>query len=352
MNNLTKGQEFLDSLSIPLPIQTPQTEPNPFKGMLSMEVTRRHIQSITDAKFAWLNLIVQGHMMAICAQGNGGKTTIMVHAAGEMSMAGYHVIYVNADASASDIKEYTHHAMDFGYKLINPDITNGSPEEVVTTLHQMSGRDFDYSKYVLILDTLKKFTDMMNKKKGKELYAVLRALTSKGMTIICLAHTNKYDDKDGKPIFEGVGDLRNDFDELVYLIPKTNPDDSMTVSTSINKKRADLKEYSFQISPHRDVTILDEYIDTGAEERLQREMEADKEVVAFILSHTQNLPKTLTDLTSISKDTCAGFSRKRLGTVLRRYSEPQSAKPKWEAMRALTSGIQYKAASLEEFGVD
>ena len=37
----------------------------------------------------------------------------------------------------------------------------------------------------------------MSKQKAKDLYSIFRKLTSKGMTIICLAHTNKYDDRDG-----------------------------------------------------------------------------------------------------------------------------------------------------------
>ena len=52
----------------------------------------------------------------------GAKTTLMVHIAGEMAKAGYRVMYINADASASDIKDYKFHAMEYGYSLINPDL--------------------------------------------------------------------------------------------------------------------------------------------------------------------------------------------------------------------------------------
>ena len=41
----------------------------------------------------------------------------------------------------------------------------------------------------------------------------------------------------GKPIYEGTGDLRSDVDELIYFIPEKHEDGSMTVSTDPDKTR-------------------------------------------------------------------------------------------------------------------
>jgi KaiC/GvpD/RAD55 family RecA-like ATPase len=87
------------------------TNNDPFKGLLTMEVTEEIVKNIADAKFAWRQLIPEGHMIVICSKANGGKTTLMVHIAGDMARDGYRVLYINADASASDIKDYKHHAM-------------------------------------------------------------------------------------------------------------------------------------------------------------------------------------------------------------------------------------------------
>jgi KaiC/GvpD/RAD55 family RecA-like ATPase len=88
---------------------------DPFKGLLTMEVTEEIVEKIADAKFAWRELIPQGHMFVLCAKANGGKTTFMVHVSAELAQNGYRVMYINADASASDIKHYQHHARDHGY---------------------------------------------------------------------------------------------------------------------------------------------------------------------------------------------------------------------------------------------
>jgi len=314
---------------------------DPFKGLLTMEVTEEIIKNIADAKFAWRQLIPEGHMVVICSKANGGKTTLMVHIAGEMAQAGYRVMYINADASASDIKDYKYHAMEYGYTLINPDLTNGTADQVVEELRQISLTNSDLSKSVIVLDTLKKFGDMMNKSKSKLFNSLLRTLTTKGITVICLAHTNKHDDKDGKPIFEGTGDLRNDFDELIYLIPIKNPDGTTTVSTLKDKTRADIRDESFIISLDREVRLLDHHVDTLAINEHQKHLADDQAVIKFILEHISPVSKTATELRTIAIDNRIKFSRSRIDAVLKRYCAKNSPDPKWTASPASTIGFKY-----------
>jgi len=127
-------------------------------------------------------------------------------------------------------------------------------------------------------------TDVINKDKAKKLYKLFRSLSGKGLTIILLAHTNKYKDEDGSPIFEGTGDLRADVDELIYLIPHKNPDGSMTVSTLPDKIRGNFRPISFKISADRDVKLLEEFIDTKSQVQQQKKLEKDREVIEAINS--------------------------------------------------------------------
>lgn len=332
MSDVKKGQDWLDA-------HTKETDP--YKRLMEMKVTEEIMEKINDAKFAWLDLIVQGHMSVVCAKANGGKTTLMVHAAGEMAAAGYKVIYINADASASDIKHYAHHAKEFGYELINPDLTGGTPEQIVQIFKDWTRSDSDFSSTVLILDTLKKFTDMMSKNHGKGFYSILRSLTAKGMTVICLAHTNKYDGQDGKPVFEGVGDLRNDFDELVYLVPVKNDDGTITISTLIDKSRAALKDQSFLISKDREVSLLPNHVDTLSLAQYQKSLVEDADVIGFILEKIKHISRSVTELHAISQKESTGYSRKRLEGVLKRHCSGNCHDPKWLAMAAPTYGIKY-----------
>ena len=317
------------------------TTNDPFKGLLSMEVTEEIVKNIADAKFAWKRLIPEGHMIAICSKANGGKTTLMAHIAGDMAKDGYRVIYINADASASDIKDYKYHAMEYGYTLINPDLTNGTADKVIEELRFASTSQSDCSKVVIVLDTLKKFGDMMNKAKSKQFNSLLRTLTAKGITVICLAHTNKHDDKDGKPIFEGTGDLRNDFDELIYLIPIRNPDGTTTVSTLKDKTRADIRDESFVITADREVKLLEHHIDTLAISEWQKNLADDEPIIKFILEHISLISKTATELRTIAMNTNVKYSRNRLDAVLKRYCAGNSPDPKWTSSPASTIGFKY-----------
>jgi len=314
---------------------------DPFKGLLTMEVTEEIIKNIADAKFAWRQLIPQGHMIVLCAEANGGKTTLMVHISAEIAKDGYRVLYINADASASDIKYYKHHAMDYGYTLINPDLTNGSADKVVDELRHLSVNNSDFSKTVIVLDTLKKFGDMMNKTKSKDFNSLLRTLTSKGMTVICLAHTNKYSDKDGKPMYEGTGDTRNDFDELIYLIPARNPDGTTTITTFADKKRAAIVDESFLIDADREISVLESRIDTLAIKEYQRHLQEDEGVIQFILTNIKAMSKSLTELKAIASQSGEGYSRNKLEKVLKRYTAGNCPNPKWLSSPAATYGHKY-----------
>ena len=320
---------------------------DPFKGLLTMEVTEEIIEKIEDAKFAWRHLIPQGHMVVLCAEANGGKTTLMVYISAEMSKNGYRVIYINADASASDIKYYKHHAMDYGYTLINPDLTNGSADKVVDELRHLATAESDFSKVVIVLDTLKKFGDMMNKSKSKDFNSLLRTLTSKGMTVICLAHTNKYSDKDGKPMYEGTGDTRNDFDELIYLIPARNPDGTTTVTTLADKKRAAIIDESFSIDANREITVLESCVDTLAIKEFQRHLVEDEEIIHFILTNIKAMSKSVTELRAVAVESGLGYSRNRLDRVLRRYCAGKCHEPMWLSSPAATYGCKYATIAPE-----
>lgn len=199
----------------------------------------------------------------------------------------------------------------------------------------------DYSNTVIILDTLKKFSDLMNKGRAKEFNSILRSLTAKGVTVIALAHTNKYEGEDGKPIFEGTGDLRNDFDELIYLIPCKNDDGSMTVTTEADKVRAKIENYTFSISPDGEVKVLDKVIDTLAIAREQRILHENKELIDFIAHQIKSLSKSKTELLKLAKDAGLDVTRRKIDKLIDDFTFGTAIKPQWRAIKAVPNGWRY-----------
>ena len=326
---------------------------NPIEELFKMKVTEEIVTQIEDASFLWRELIPRGHMVVICAKPNGGKTTFMVHVAGEIVAEGIEleepkqVIYINADASASDIKHYQEHAARHGYTLLNPDITGKSNEDVIKLIKAMAESKESYHHVVLILDTLKKFAEVMNKRSQKAFYNHLRALTSKGMTIICLSHTNKYEDDNGKPVYEGTGDIRSDFDDLIYLLPVKNDDGSMTVTTWAEKVRAKIVDITFEISVDREVTILPNKVDTITLAKVKKDLEENYEVIEFVKRHIKAESKTSRELYAIAQKYEVEISRKELDKLLKRHDSKHSPNPLWLAMSGLTGGARYGQISDE-----
>jgi phage/plasmid primase-like uncharacterized protein len=279
----------------------------------------KEAEEMSDPDWIYENLIIQGHLIVIPAPANGGKTTIMMHLAGELA-ADYKVYYVNADVSGGDAKQMVVEAKEKGYTLMLPDMKAGrSMDDVVSKVLDMNAVAADYSGYIFFFDTLKKMTDVISKCRAKELYKTLRGLTAKGMTIVLLAHTNKYNDADGKPIYEGTVDLRNDVDEMIYFIPKHHDDGSITVSTDPDKKRGSHVPITFHIGPDRTVTQVDDYVDVVAITQAEKQREYDATVIEAI---TESIKADKLRQTEIV-DWCRehhGMGRRSTERVLRRYA--------------------------------
>ena len=274
---------------------------------------------LTDPEWIYPDLIVRGHIVAIVAEPNGGKTTILQYVAGEIAKD-CRVVYVNADVAATDAKRMLEHADDHGYQLLLPDMKPGlSMDDVVQQLVRMNDApDANYKGVVMFFDTLKKMCDVINKTRAKQLYKVLRGLSSKGLTIALAAHTNKYNDANGKPIVEGTADLRSDIDELIYLIPKKNADGTLTVSTDPDKVRADVKPITFEIDPDRNVRRLDAYVDTAAVKCAETQREKDETVIEAIC---ETIRAGKAKQTEIVQECNRIAGRPTIERVLRTYSK-------------------------------
>ena len=238
-------------------------------------LTNEEAESIQHPKWIYKNLIIEGHVIALPAPPNGGKTTIIFHIACELARKGREVHYINADISGGDSKAMNEQAMESGVILALPDLKGLDMDAYVDGLKAHIANGASFGGKVFIFDTLKKMTDVISKRQSKELFTMLRQMSAKGATILLLAHTNKYNDQDGNPIYEGTADLRSDVDELIYLVPVKNEDGSITVSTKPDKVRGDFQPITFRIDSDRNVTRTD-YVDTSEQMAIRISQERDE----------------------------------------------------------------------------
>ena len=156
------------------------TPDNPISWTEEFKVTQEEAEAFADPNFIIAGLIVQGQLHIIAAEPNGGKTTVFFYLAGEMVANGFRVVYVHADVSAGDSKEFVEKAEKEGISLLLPDMKVGkSMADIVAKLENQNKTASDLSGVVFIFDTLKKMADLINKSATKRIMSTLRGAYGK-----------------------------------------------------------------------------------------------------------------------------------------------------------------------------
>jgi hypothetical protein len=127
-------------------------------------LTEEHVNKMSDATFLIPHVIVKGHLSVYPAPANGGKSALFRYFSEELSRIGMKVIYINVDAPPDDLRKHFAHAKEHNYRVIAPDACDGkSSSDVIDILQRIADSNSTCDEYVFILDTLKKFIDVISK---------------------------------------------------------------------------------------------------------------------------------------------------------------------------------------------
>lgn len=158
-----------------------------------------------------------GQLTVIYAKPNTGKTLLTLAMLKDSIEAGRikgeNIFYINADDSYKGAIQKLELAEKYGFEMILPDSKESEVEFKVSEfngyLQQLIDDDAAHG-VVVVLDTLKSFTDLMDKKQGSKFMKLARAFSMAGGTMIMLAHTNKNRNADGKVVAGGTSDISDD----------------------------------------------------------------------------------------------------------------------------------------------
>jgi hypothetical protein len=257
---------------------------------------------MTKAEFLIDKMIVKAHLTVFIALPNGGKTTLAKYFCEEMTLKGQKIFYINVDGNNDDYIFHKEHANKHNYSIIAPGIMGFTIEDTIKKLKELAGSSRRLDDQVYIIDTLKKFVDMMGKLQLKNILAIFRSLTDKGATVLLLGHANKArDKKTGKLVYEGTGDLHADIDEMILMEYIKDVDGhTQTITTDAFKTRSSgftPVSYKIDFRSNRKVTLLDDVIIpvnqtevslikyiTMAIESLN---DSQTEIVKFVMEHTE-----------------------------------------------------------------
>ena len=214
------------------------------------EVMQR--QMLSD-RYALGRLAILGQSTAWYSKPNTGKTLLALKllaeaiAPGEIN--GHDVFYINADDTYKGLVYKLKLAEKYGFHMIAPSHKGPNCEtfesrDMAKHLKSMVENDQAKGK-IFILDTAKKFTNLMSKDASSEFGEVVRQFVSHGGTMIMLAHANKHRDDDRKIVYSGTTDLVDDAD-CAYTIDTIQESDGMrTVKFENFKNRGDVAMEAF-----------------------------------------------------------------------------------------------------------
>jgi hypothetical protein len=190
---------------------------------------------------------------------------------------------------------------------------------------------------IVILDTLKKFTDLMNKRKSSAFTKVIRKFVKAGATLIALSHTNKYSDANGKPIYGGVSDIVNDFD-CAYTLAAVSEDADKRVVEFVNKKERGsvVRSAAYSYSTEHGITYNEILLSVAPIDQLQLEplkqaeqLKSDAEIIDAVktcISEGINTKMKLIDAAAKS----SGVSGRRALKIIEKYTGEDPSMHRWK----------------------
>ncbi|EKD87975.1 MAG: hypothetical protein ACD_35C00110G0001 [uncultured bacterium] len=318
--------------SNPEPGTAPQAI-DPVNLLRGFEVNTHYVEKLGKEEFYYPNLIIKRHVITIIAMPGGAKTTFcFFHAAPFLADNGLKVWYIDADSPASDHKRMKELADRHGFKFLNPDCNPGTTMEgLLSTLQQIADAHSELEGWIIFVDTLKKVADLMSKNSVKNFYQLARKLANLGATVVLLGHANKYRDKDGSLVFEGVGDIRADSDELIYFERKSNQNGGIDVTTIINpdkgaKVRGLFKAISFHVSPQREISFYEKPLPVIDRTATAVPKATDDEIVAAAKKYlfSRNEPVVQRQLVQQAAD-LTGTGVERVRRIIVQNSEPKGS---------------------------
>jgi archaellum biogenesis ATPase FlaH len=216
----------------------------------SLNGASREMRSkMLEDKYILGRIAILGQMTAIYAKPNTGKTVLTLWLLAEAIKTGgicpEDIYYINADDHHKGLTEKTEIAEQYGFLMLAPGYAGYERGEIFTRemlleiMVEMVTTDTAQGK-VIIIDTLKKFVDIMDKGKSTKFTEIGRQFVSKGGSLIMLAHCNKHRDNEGSVIFAGTSDITDDADCYYTLDILEESEDRKTVVFENHKDRGNV----------------------------------------------------------------------------------------------------------------
>jgi len=263
---------------------------------------------------------------------NTGKTLMLLKLLSdsivEGRIAAKNLFYVNCDDNVRGLEEKNEIAEEFNFHMLADGWRGFSISEFNSEFEKLIS-DPDANSKIIVLDTTKKFVDLMSKKDCRDFSEILRRFVMVGGTAIEVAHTNKNRSQSGDLIHAGTTDLIEDADAGYILDSATGPNNSnekIVTFKNIKKRGNNVNKASYSYSTQTGITYRELFdsvqpVDEGSanKAKIAGRKEADAEIVDVIktcITEGINGKMALTEAVSNR----SGASKRSVGHCLDRYA--------------------------------
>jgi len=212
------------------------------KKIAEIEKTVVNAAYVTSCK-----TIAKGEWAVVFSKPNEGKTLIIIATVAQQIsdgiIQGEDVFYFNLDDARPSYLEKL--------KILEPLNVIVLDKDPIRIMIDLINNNQAKDK-IVIIDTLISICDTNNRKEIIDCSGLFEKFTDLGGTVLTLAHANKYPDKNGVPILEGVGLIRNKAHCVFYL----QKFDDIIKMVNIKKRTHVEVEVAFQIGKHTKYTDL------------------------------------------------------------------------------------------------
>lgn len=286
-------------------------------------------------------LMLYGQAGVIYGEPNTGKTIITLHLLIDDIKAGVidaeNLYYLNMDDNSNGLIEKLRLALEHGFHMLADGHEGFSAMVFREVLVSMV--ESDAAKGVIVvLDTLTKFVNTMDKQASRAFATLIRQFVLKGGTVIALAHTNKNPGADGKPVYAGVTDIVNDFDcvHILSMVSQQADGNQKVVEFNNRKRRGNnVLQASYSYALERSISyeallLSVQPVEPDAVVSLKEkaELAGDAEVVQVVKTCISDGIKTKMIL-AMEAAKRAGFSRRVALHIIEKYTGAELGKHHW-----------------------
>lgn len=290
------------------------------------------------------------------AKHNVGKTLLTLHFVTDAiqcgRIAGNDVFYVNADDSSAGLAEKLGILEELGAHTLVPG-QEGFKAEALKGLLLQAAHGGAARGTLVVIDTIKKFADLMNKRESSEFANACRQFVSAGGSVVGLAHVNKIK-LDGKSIHAGTTDILDDFDAgyIIDDLPQSgNPGEKIIEFERIKGRAGGAQSAAFAYAAEDGLSYGERLAsvravdpdDVTSIKRVEQER-SDAEVIAIIraaIADGVNTKLALRDAVASN----ANISRRAALKVLERYSGTNPIEHRWSFARKKHGAMIYSLIS-------